>query len=245
MFTTRRVHRQMQFAHPGAEQRLSFGARVTAREWERVLVFRDGALLDELTAATRRVWRSRAAARTVDLRPQVLALPTQEVPTADGVTVKVTVVAVTSTVDAVRYATTTPDPWGVTYLAVQVAVREVLSTTSVDDVLAARGDLPGRLTAAVRGLDDIGVVVDRVELKDVVLPVELRRAQAQVLLARAEGTAALERARGESTALRTLVNAARLAAEHPALLQLRLVQQLGATTGHTVVIGTDAVHRPS
>ena len=38
-------------------------------------------------------------------------------------------------------------------------------------------------------------------------------------------------------ALRNLANAASLLKENPALLQLRLVQQLAATTGHTVVIG--------
>lgn len=57
------------------------------------------------------------------------------------------------------------------------------------------------------------------------------------LYLRAQGVAALERARGETAALRGLVNAAMLAAENPALLQLRLLEQLGTSAGHTVIIG--------
>ena len=61
-------------------------------------------------------------------------------------------------------------------------------------------------------------------------------------MAQAQGLAALERARGETAALRSLANAARQAEGSPApLLQLRLLQQLAATPGHTVVIGTPPV----
>lgn len=74
-------------------------------------------------------------------------------------------------------------------------------------------------------------------IKDIILSGELKRAQAEVLVARAQGLAALERARGETAALRSLVNAARMAAGNPALLQLRLIQQLGTSAGHAVIIG--------
>ena len=80
--------------------------------------------------------------------------------------------------------------------------------------------------------------MEQLELKDIVLPGELKRAQAELLVARAKAASDLERARGETAALRSLANAARLAADNPTLLQLRLLQQLETSTGHTVVIGT-------
>ncbi len=104
--------------------------------------------------------------------------------------------------------------------------------------LAGRAEAGTRLSGAVRGIDQLGVALEQLELKDIVLPSDLKRAQAQVLMARAEGLAALERARGETAALRNLSNAARLCSDNPALLQLRLLQQLSAGPGHTVVIGT-------
>jgi hypothetical protein len=38
-----------------------------------------------------------------------------------------------------------------------------------------------------------------------------------------------------------MANAARLVSDNPALLQLRLLQQLESSTGHTVVIGTPTI----
>jgi len=97
----------------------------------------------------------------------------------------------------------------------------------------------------VRGVDQFGLAVEQLEIKDVILPGELKKAQAQVLVARAQGLAALERARGETAALRSLANAARLAADNPSLVQLRLLQQLEMSAGHTVVIGTGLAGTPS
>jgi regulator of protease activity HflC (stomatin/prohibitin superfamily) len=165
-------------------------------------------------------------------------VPTQEVPTADGVTVKVTVAGRVRVVDPMVYVTAAQDPASSLYLAVQVALRELVAQATVEDLVAGRADAGGRLLEAVRGVDELGVDIDQLELKDIVLPADLKRAQAQVLIARAEGLAALERARGETAALRNLANAARMCAEQPALLQLRLLQQLAAGPGHTVVIGT-------
>ena len=126
------------------------------------------------------------------------------------------------------------------YLAIQIALREIVGTLPVSGLVTGRSEIGSRLLEAVRGLEDLGLALDALELKDVVLPGDLKRAQAEVLIARAEGLAALERARGETAALRSLANAARLVADTPALLQLRLLQQLAATSGHTVVIGGSA-----
>jgi regulator of protease activity HflC (stomatin/prohibitin superfamily) len=107
-----------------------------------------------------------------------------------------------------------------------------------------RHEVARQLTAGLAPLDAIGVRIEDLQLRDVVLPADLKRAQAQVLLARAEGEAALERARGETTALRALANAARLTADNPSLHHLRVLQQLAATSGHTVVIGSPPLGAP-
>jgi len=75
------------------------------------------------------------------------------------------------------------------------------------------------------------------DIKDVMFPGELKALFAQVVNARKEGEAALERARGETAALRNLANAAGLMEQRPALMQLRVLQTLGQSTGNTVVLG--------
>jgi regulator of protease activity HflC (stomatin/prohibitin superfamily) len=213
------------------------GGRVTVKQWEQGLLFRHGRLDTVLDPGGHRRWASGYSLRAVDMRPWVILVPTQEVPTADGVTVKVTLAGQARVTDASTFVTAARDTEQVLYLALQVALREVAATTPIDDLLAGRGEMGSRLMAQVRGLEGLGVVVDQLEMKDIILPAELKKAQSETLIARAHSAAALERARGETAALRTLANAARMAAENPTLLQLRLLQQLDASTGHTVVIG--------
>ena len=79
-----------------------------------------------------------------------------------------------------------------------------------------------------------------VNLKDIMFPGELKKIFAQVVRAQKEGQAALERARGETAALRNLANAAKPVESNPALMQFRLLESLGETSGNTVVLGMSA-----
>jgi regulator of protease activity HflC (stomatin/prohibitin superfamily) len=222
---------------PNAVRSFDRGRRVIVNEWERLVLFRDGAVAGTLSPGAYRFWSKRVTGRRVDVRPWILHVPTQEVPTADGLAIKVSVAAEARVVDPVAFVTATQEALQAVYLFVQVALRDAVAVTTVEDVLAARPALTERVAAAIGDLSATGVELGRVELKDIVLPSELKRAQAEVLLAKAEGLAALERARTETATLRGLANAARLVADSPALLELRLLQELGQSSGHTVVLG--------
>lgn len=219
-------------------RRLRPGRRIVVNEWEQGLLFRHGRLDTVLSPGAYRPWRTGLVLHIVDLRPWTIVLPTQEVPTADGPTVKVTAAGQVRITDPVTYLIASRDTGQALYLAVQVALRELVASVSVDDLLAGRAEMGARLLALAQGTEALGLTIERLELKDIILPSELKRAQTEVLLARAQGSAALERARGETAALRNLANAARLAADNPTLVQLRLLQHLEASTGHTIVIGT-------
>jgi regulator of protease activity HflC (stomatin/prohibitin superfamily) len=225
------------WADPFSPARVARGRRFVIHEWERGVLFKDGRFDTVLDPGPHRRFRRGFALRRVDVRPWIVHVPTQEIPTADGLTVKVTVVGRARVVDPVLNVTASQDSHGALYLDAQIATREVIAATSVEQLVAGRRELGDALTAGVRGLDELGVALERLELKDVVFPSEIKKAQAEVVIARAQGLAALERARGETAALRNLANASGLLKDNPALLQLRLVQQLAATTGHTVVIG--------
>ena len=219
-------------------EQLRRGSRIVVQPWERVVVLRRGAIVEVLEPGAHRRWESGLRGRRVDVRPWVLHVPVQEVPTADGVTVKVSLAAEARVTDAESFVVVAGAAVHERlYLRMQVALRDVVATASVEEVVSGRATVGTRLANALGDVSDLGVSVERVEVKDVVLPSELKRAQAEVLLARAQGMAALERARAEAASLRTLANAARLAADLPALVELRLVQELGRSSGHTVVIG--------
>src|SRR5437016_7661945 len=109
---------------------------------------------------------------------------------------------------------------------------------TVDDLLQKRNDFGKQLLDITSAkAKEMGLRLLEVEIKDVMFPGEIKKIFTQVVKARQEGLAALERARGETAALRNLANAAHLIERNPALLQLRLLQVLGQSSGNTVVLG--------
>ena len=72
---------------------------------------------------------------------------------------------------------------------------------------------------------------------------DLKRALAEVVRARIAAQAKLEHARGEETAMRKLVNAARLMREHEGLAELKklaLLERAAEGGGNTLVLGLDS-----
>ncbi len=212
--------------------------KIVVQEWERVLLYRDGRFEEVLGAGRHRRSRRRRTRVRVLVRPRLLVVPSQEVLTADGLSVKVSLTAAVRTADPRRWYEAVEQSDGFVYAALQIGLREAVGARRLDELLAARGSLPDDVLAGVSGAADaVGVAIDSLSLRDVMVPAELRRAAADVAVARAQGQAALERARSEVAATRALANAARMVAEQPALLQLRTLQAVEAG-GATVVLTT-------
>jgi regulator of protease activity HflC (stomatin/prohibitin superfamily) len=172
----------------------------------------------------------------VPIRPRLVLVPAQEVLTADGLAVKVSLIVAVSTADPRRRQESVEDADGFVYAALQVALREAVVGLTLGELLASRESLSDGVRERVRpSAEAVGVAIDSLALRDVMVPPELRRAAAEVATARVQGQAVMERARSEVAATRALANAARLIAEQPALLQLRTLQAVEAG-GATVVL---------
>ncbi|XP_060577968.1 band 7 protein AGAP004871-like [Ruditapes philippinarum] len=81
-------------------------------------------------------------------------------------------------------------------------------------------------TSLDEATDPWGVKVERVEVKDVRLPVQLQRAMAAEAEAAREARAKVIAAEGEQKASRALKEAADVITESPAAIQLRYLQTL-------------------
>lgn len=214
--------------------------QIVVQEWERVLLYRDGRFEEVLGAGRHRRLRWRRRRIRLSVRPRLLVVPSQEVLTADGLPVKVSLSVAVRTADPRRWHEAVEDADGFLYAALQIALREAVSVRTLDELLGARGALPDDLRERLGGAAEaVGMAIDSLSLRDVMVPAELRRAAAEVATARAQGQAALERARSEVAATRALANAARMVAEQPALLQLRTLQAVEAG-GATVVLTNGA-----
>jgi regulator of protease activity HflC (stomatin/prohibitin superfamily) len=176
--------------------------------------------------------------RKVDVRPTFVTISGQEVLSADGVSLRVSLAA--------RYQVTQPDLAinqsdnyaAALYLELQVALRQIIGGAPIDDLLGQRAEFGQQLLELVAPkAEQLGLRLLDAEIKDIMFPGELKRVFTQVVKARQEGLAALEKARGETAALRNLANAAQLVERNPAILQLRMLQAIGQSGGNTVVMG--------
>jgi regulator of protease activity HflC (stomatin/prohibitin superfamily) len=211
--------------------------RTTIFEFQKGLLYRNGKFVEVVGAGEH--WFTPLTTRidAVDIRRRTVTVPGQEVLTADGVTLKVSLVAQYEVVDPAVAVNTIQDYEQAFYLELQVALRHIVGGTTADVLLEQRQDLGRRLMETAGKIALLGLQLHAVDVMDVMFPGELKKIFAQVVKAQKEGLAAVERARGETAALRNLANAARLVERQPSLMQLRLLHSIGESTGNTVVLG--------
>jgi regulator of protease activity HflC (stomatin/prohibitin superfamily) len=204
------------------------------------LLYYKGKFVEVLLAGEHVRWGRGFTLGVADLRRTTLLVAGQEVLTADNVGLKLSVVVAYHVIDPAKAAHQTQNWQGDLYNATQLGLRSIVGGVAVEALLSQRLNIGAQLLASVQPeAGKIGINVQTVEVKDVMLPAELKRAFADVIKAKQEGHAALERARGESASLRNLANAARVLDGNPALMNLRLMQSLTAAqnAGNTLVLG--------
>jgi regulator of protease activity HflC (stomatin/prohibitin superfamily) len=219
--------------------------RVVVFEYERGLRYDNGRFAGVVEPGTYLLLERRSRIRKIDVRPDTITVPGQEVITSDGVSLRISLAAQYVVVDPAVAINEHQNYHSALYVALQVALREVVAATDVDSLLEQRAAIGGRVEELARDeIVRLGVRLESVEAKDLMFSGDLRKAFAQVVTARKEGLAALERARGETAALRNLANAARVLDANPALMQLRVLQQIGGTAGNTIVLGLPGSGQP-
>ena len=143
--------------------------------------------------------------RKVDVRPTFVSLSGQEVLSSDGVPLKVSLAAKFEIVDPEAAVNKIENYQTALYLELQLALRQIVASSPVDDLLQKRNDFGKQLLDVTSAkAKEMGLRLLEVEIKDVMFPGEIKKIFTQVVKARQEGLAALERARGETAALRNL-----------------------------------------
>lgn len=219
--------------------------RVTILEYQRGVFYSRGTLKRVLGPGVYQYVTYRSTIQTLDMRPRFVTIAGQEVLSADNISLKVSIAAKYEISDPVRAIQNSEHYQEALYLELQVALREIVSSTKIDVLLETRQTLSQQLMArALPNVEALGLNLLSATIKDIMFPGELKRVFAQVVKAQKDGLAALERARGESAALRNLANAAKLLENNPALMQLRLLQTVSESSGNTVVFGLPAQATP-
>lgn len=211
-----------------------FCKKVIVYDYEKGLLYKKGKFKRILGAGLYRIFRITTIINKLDMRTRFITIPGQEVLSSDSVALKVSLAAQYEIANPEIALTKTENFQEALYLTIQLALRDVIGSAAIDDILQKRNEFSQKLMELTgEKTKVIGINLMSVNIKDIMFPGELKNIFAQEVKARKEGLAALERARGETAALRNLANAAKMVQDNPALLQLRMLE----SSGNTFVLG--------
>ncbi len=175
----------------------------------------------------------------VDLRTQVIEIPSQDVISRDNVSMKVDAVLYFNVVSPERAIIQVQNYIPATNMLAQTTLRAVLGQHELDEMLSERK----KLSTDVQSIIDIqtegwGIKVSNVEIRTVELTDNMVRAIAKQAEAERDRRAKIIHAEAEFQASQTLVDAAKILGSIPAAMQLRYLQtltEIGAEQNSTVV----------
>ena len=168
--------------------------------------------------------------QVVDLRVQTVEVSGQELLSADKVTIRVNVVCNYHVTDSSAWAELYAKASEYLYRELQFAVRAVVGSRSIDELLADRQAVDEALMAHVLQQNISGIAIDSMGIKDIILPGEIRQILTKVVEAEKSAQANNIRRREETAATRSLLNTARVMEENPTALRLKELETLEKVT---------------
>lgn len=176
----------------------------------------------------------------VNMQIITLPVPAQDGITRDNITVRVDAVVYFRVMDPLRAAVDVQDYFAAIAQVAQTSLRSIIGKSDLDDLLGDRENLNRGMELMIDSpAAGWGVHIDRVEIKDVSLPDTMKRSMSRQAEAERERRARVITADGELQASAKLAQAAEVMAEHPAALQLRLLQtvvEVAAERNSTLVL---------
>jgi regulator of protease activity HflC (stomatin/prohibitin superfamily) len=220
-------------------------------EHQRGLKYVQGRLDQVLDPGRYAFWSYPEAAvtvQTVDMRRDQVAIVGQELMTRDKVTLRLSLTLEYSVADPARAAHAAANLKDVLYLVVQLATRQFVAGVTLDELLEGRDAMARYLqTDAEARTAELGVRIERVGLKDIVLPGEMKTLLNRVIEAEKEAAANVILRREETAATRSLANTARVMAENPILLRLKELEALKEMAAQIdevrLVVGSDGLDK--
>jgi len=162
-----------------------------------------------------------------------MAVPAQEGITRDNVSVRVDAVVYFRVVDPIKAVVNVQNYMFAVSQQAQTSLRSIIGQSEMDQLLAEREVVNRELRKVIDRLTDEpwGILVERVEIKDVSLPEGMKRSMSRQAEAERERRARIITADGEYQASKRLAAAASVMSRDPAALQLRLLQTVVEVAG--------------
>jgi regulator of protease activity HflC (stomatin/prohibitin superfamily) len=200
------------------------------KQFERGLLYVQGRFAGMLEPGKHAFWNhpgARVAIAVLDTRVQQLKVEGQELMTRDKVTLRLTLTAEYAPADAPTTVHAVADVKDALYLAVQLAARQYVAGVTLDELLEGKGALDAFLEAQVRPrAEELGLRIDRVGLKDIILPGEMKTLLNKVIEAEKAAAANVILRREDAAATRNMAQTAKVIADNPVLMRLKELETM-------------------
>jgi regulator of protease activity HflC (stomatin/prohibitin superfamily) len=161
------------------------------------------------------------------LRKQTLEVTGQEILTKDRVSIRVNLTASVKVENAVTAAEQVDNLNDFIYKTMQLALREAVGTKTLDELLVDKLYVNETVSGLVMDeLQEVGVLLNRVGVKDIILPGDIKSILNQVVEAQKSAEANVIKRREETAATRSLHNTAKMMEGNPTLLRLKELEAL-------------------
>ncbi len=209
------------------------------RQYESGIKLRFGKYVKKLHPGLRLVIPIIHEIKRIDLRTITQDVPQQKCITKDNVTITINAVVYFRVFDAEKAVLEVNNAFfAVTQLA-QTTLRNSIGGVELDELLSNLKVISKEIKEIVdQETDPWGIKVERVEIKDIKLPVEMERVIARVAEAEREKRAIIVKSVGEVQAAEKLSEAAEIIAKNPGAMHLRTLStlnDLSADKSNTIV----------
>ncbi|PCK30701.1 slipin family protein [Pseudoalteromonas piscicida] len=193
------------------------------------LLYIDGRFVRRLAPGQHAFWQFNHSItlKSFDTRAQLLEISGQEILSKDRVSLRINLTAGIKIEDAELLAQSVEKVDEYIYKTLQLALREAVGTKSLDDILLDKlyinETVRELVTASLAG---IGVSLQSVGVKDIILPGEIKAILNQVVEAQKAAEANVIKRREETAATRSLHNTAKVMENNPTLLRLKELEAL-------------------
>lgn len=202
----------------------NFVSVMNVAEGCKALLYIDNVAKTELDPGCYYYWKTEKTVRVkiVDMRQQNIEITGQELMTKDKVTLRINLSASYKVSDWKKVAEEQVNFKETFYRKLQMALRQMVATRSLDQLLALKNEVSEEICEAVRAsAKEDGVDLLSAGIRDIILPGEMKNILNRVIEAEKKAVANMIERREETAATRSLLNTAKLMENNPILLKLK------------------------
>ena len=207
------------------------------------VLFLDGKYVDTFKPGQYLFWKDvgKVMFNHVDMRETIADVSGQEIMTADKVTLRINAMVTYRVADAKASIMASEDARQALYREAQLALRAVVGTYELDNLLSEKEGVAQALEQLLSGrAADLGLEIVDLGIRDVILPGEMKELMNKVIEARKAADANLITRREETAAMRSQANTARILENNPTLMRLReldVLEKIAEKSKLNVVLG--------